>query len=492
MTYGLPAWAGSADAEALARLLGLGGERDWVDYKRQCDLSSTRDLVEITKDIGAMMITGGYIVVGADDNGRPAGEVEHLELFDPATVHAKVAKYVPKPFELRVATHAYQEQSFALVYVAPHPEGFCVFEKDGTYPDPQTGRPRTVFRAGSVFARHGTASEPWNQRDIAIIKQRLVGDADRGRDQAAEALELLNDIPRRLGGSGLWLAVAVVPQYRPAAPSKTSADAAQSFMRDWAFASAPVEPIAGGTATYRQPGGIVITSQAAPADLPHWWRLALGDAGDAVGAHVLAHEVAADSMAGEIRWRGLPVNVTDGKTIPVRRDELEFRLETLLDLLTAHALNVGSGGRAHITALLLAPRRSPQVNVALLNEALDDSEQPVGWRLACARARQPIDEVAAVPVTGRVQLADMQDTAARLRAVYSLAADLLALFGIDQPTLLQSDGTLDPYGTSVDRQQIVYQHAQHLGLPVPEISPGERRRKFEATLQAAKDELRAR
>ena len=58
-----------------ARVLGLGGERDWLDYKSQCDLSSMRDLAEITKDIGAMMITGGYVIVGADDQGRPSGEV---------------------------------------------------------------------------------------------------------------------------------------------------------------------------------------------------------------------------------------------------------------------------------------------------------------------------------------------------------------------------------------------------------------------------------
>jgi hypothetical protein len=51
--------------------------------------------VEITKDIGAMMINGGYIVVGADDNGRPAGKVARLDLFELATVHAKEARYLP-------------------------------------------------------------------------------------------------------------------------------------------------------------------------------------------------------------------------------------------------------------------------------------------------------------------------------------------------------------------------------------------------------------
>jgi Schlafen, AlbA_2 len=242
MTNYLPAWAGSVDSEALARLLGFGGERDWLDYKSQCDLSSTRDLVEITKDIGALMITGGYIVVGADDHGLPAGEPAHIELFDRAHVHAKVAKYISKPFKLRVAVHRHQGQSFAVVYVAPHPDGLCVFEHTGNYIEPGMGT-RTVFRTGDVFARHGTASEPWNQRDIAAVKRRLAADADHGRDQAAEALSLVSDLPRRLGGTGLWLAVVVVPEYRPTDPTKTMPDAAQRFLSDWAFASAPSKPL---------------------------------------------------------------------------------------------------------------------------------------------------------------------------------------------------------------------------------------------------------
>ncbi|MCW2929046.1 MAG: D-alanyl-D-alanine carboxypeptidase [Actinomycetia bacterium] len=67
---------------------------------------------------------------------------------------------------------------------------------------------------------------PWNQRDIAAVKARLAADADHARDQAADALSLVSDLPRRLGGEGLWLAVAVVPEYRSADPAKTTPDAA--------------------------------------------------------------------------------------------------------------------------------------------------------------------------------------------------------------------------------------------------------------------------
>jgi hypothetical protein len=68
----------------------------------------------------------------------------------------------------------------------------------------------------------------------------------------------------------------------------------------------------------------------------------------------------------------------------------------------------------------------------------------------------------------------MQDARARSRAVCHLAAELMALLGIDEPTLLKADGTPGPCGAGMDRQQIACQHANHLGLSVDEISPGER------------------
>jgi len=390
MTQGLPPWAGSVDAEALAQLLALGGERDWLDFKSQCDLSEKRDLVEITKDIGAMMITGGYLVIGADDHGRPAGEPAHPELFDTAKLHAKVVRYISGQFELRVRIHQHQRQTFVLIYVAPHPDGLCVFERDGSYQDHVTWKPKLVFQAGQVFARHGTSSEPWRQPEIATIKQRLAADADRGRDQAADALELLSNLPGQLGASGLWLAVAMVPQYPAIKPTRLSPNGAQTFLTEWALASRPIDHFGGGTPTYRQPGGVVITAQA-------FWHLALGDIGTAVGARCLAYEVAANPVSQDRRWRGLPPNIGDGLTIPIRRDELEYQLEILVDVLTAHAAGAGAGGHAVITAELLAPGPSPQQRVALLNELVDDGGEPTGWHLAGPRAVRALVDVAGRP-----------------------------------------------------------------------------------------------
>jgi hypothetical protein len=93
----------------------------------------------------------------------------------------------------------------------------------------------------------------------------------------------------------------MAPERRPADPLEITPDAAQRFLADWSFAHAPVEAIDLGTAMCRQPGGVVITSLARFADLPHWWRLGSHDGRDAAGAagaHVLAHEVADPSGAG--------------------------------------------------------------------------------------------------------------------------------------------------------------------------------------------------
>ncbi len=52
------------------------------------DLQDTGDKVELAKDIGAMQVLGGFIVVGVDDNGVPTGELDGADLraFDEASL----------------------------------------------------------------------------------------------------------------------------------------------------------------------------------------------------------------------------------------------------------------------------------------------------------------------------------------------------------------------------------------------------------------------
>ncbi|MGH2711759.1 MAG: AlbA family DNA-binding domain-containing protein [Actinomycetota bacterium] len=161
--------------EKLSQLLDEQHESEALDYKSACDLSERRDIVEIAKDVGAMQVRGGFIVVGADDRGTLTGDLtqETARLMDEATLRAKLDRYIPEPYDIRTAVHSVEGSLVGVVYVGPNAKGWCIFKRDGTYEGPD-GRSVTVFRAGEVFTRHGSASERWRQDDIEMIIARLV------------------------------------------------------------------------------------------------------------------------------------------------------------------------------------------------------------------------------------------------------------------------------------------------------------------------------
>ena len=115
-----------------------------------------------------------------------------------------------------------------------------------------------------------------------MIKRQLQAGADRVRDDTVEAFQFLQALPRQLDGSGLWLAMAVMPEYLADDPPILTADRAQQFLRDWQLAAAPIEGFSFGGAMYParrshhdQPGVY--------REVPHRWRLALYDAGGPSG-----------------------------------------------------------------------------------------------------------------------------------------------------------------------------------------------------------------
>jgi hypothetical protein len=57
--------------EKLAQLLALRAEYPELDYKRTIDLSTTQGRVELAKDVAAMQVRAGYIIVGVADDGTP-------------------------------------------------------------------------------------------------------------------------------------------------------------------------------------------------------------------------------------------------------------------------------------------------------------------------------------------------------------------------------------------------------------------------------------
>ena len=65
--------------ETLTQLLGQP-ESDTLDFKRECDLADSIQVVELMKDIGAMAIDGGYLLIGCDQDGSPYRAFTDVEL----------------------------------------------------------------------------------------------------------------------------------------------------------------------------------------------------------------------------------------------------------------------------------------------------------------------------------------------------------------------------------------------------------------------------
>jgi len=172
--------------EKLRQLLDEQHESELLDYKTRICLDETRDVVELAKDVGAMQIDAGFIVVGADNQGVLTGELTEgdVALLDEAKIRPKLARYLPEPFEIRCAHYVIEGKHAAIIYVAPNPDGFCIFKATANH----AGRP--VFRAGEVYARHGTSSEPWRQADIKkIFEKRIAAEKENWRREFALYLE---------------------------------------------------------------------------------------------------------------------------------------------------------------------------------------------------------------------------------------------------------------------------------------------------------------
>jgi hypothetical protein len=160
--------------EIVERLLAEGGESELLDYKRTIDLNETSDCVELAKDIAAMQVDGGYIVIGVDDAGKLTGKLmpDQATLFDESRLRAKLAKYLSEPFTLRTYVYEKDGNWVAAIVTLPNPAGFMIFKADGQYGKGKDVK--TVFRTGDVFVRNGSSSKRWSQHDIPRIVERIV------------------------------------------------------------------------------------------------------------------------------------------------------------------------------------------------------------------------------------------------------------------------------------------------------------------------------
>lgn len=206
-------------------LIAEGLESETLDYKSSLDLSVNDELLEIVKDIAAMQIRGGYIVIGADDYGAPSGKVTeaHRRLFEQASFRAKLLKFFDEPLGVQCRDHEIDGNIFILISVAPQPDGFAILRALG-----QNSRGKMVFKPGEVYSRHGTASEVWKSSDMAIIKQEIKArEKERWMAESTERLAAL--VPSAVAGK---LAAAPVGAFNWDLDSDSFAASAVELIRN--------------------------------------------------------------------------------------------------------------------------------------------------------------------------------------------------------------------------------------------------------------------
>ncbi|MFF2396334.1 helix-turn-helix domain-containing protein [Nocardia sp. NPDC058114] len=152
--------------EKVKALLAVGNELSNLDYKRTVDLNEHPELVEFAKDVAAMRARGGYILIGADDQGQVTGDLTRAlaKQFDEANLRQKLEKLL-HPTGVIPAQHVVNGSHVVLVYVPCHPVGFTVVKAIGEYT--KKGKVERVLRPGDVFLRRGTSSVRWNEDEVA-------------------------------------------------------------------------------------------------------------------------------------------------------------------------------------------------------------------------------------------------------------------------------------------------------------------------------------
>lgn len=171
------------NAEKLAELLAEQTEHPTLDYKETLDLSRLDCRLELVRDMAAMMMQGGYIVIGVDNNGKPTGKLTAVgaERFDQARLQDLADNYLTGA-EILSGSHDFPAGPIVVIYLAPHEHGLAVVEKNGQASDGKS----FFFKKGDVFARHGTRSERWSQADVATTHQRI---ADSIREEWRQSIE---------------------------------------------------------------------------------------------------------------------------------------------------------------------------------------------------------------------------------------------------------------------------------------------------------------
>ncbi len=188
----------------LQTLLDLKHERAELDYKEAFDSASTKDKVELAKDVLAMANTnGGYLVLGVRDDGTPVGlSTDQYEQLDGSTLANKVNAYCrPRQASIVLRKHDTEvgtvEMLLAVVLVRKNDGSPIFMTKDGTYQHPISKKQECAFRENDVYVRHDDQSVRMAPDDMErFISRALAADKENWMTEmtkiTADSIERMN------------------------------------------------------------------------------------------------------------------------------------------------------------------------------------------------------------------------------------------------------------------------------------------------------------
>lgn len=185
---------GRTDKEKLFELLNSGGECSELDFKETLDFSKKIDELHFVKDAVSMCnrYPGGYIVIGADDDGKPSeiSEQTNWSQFDGAVLTDKIRKYVDAPLAAISQLHDVDGHTYCLICLLSPEDGLPVpFAKLGQTADGK-GRQSVVFREGEFSRRDGAQNRCIEYAQWA----EMLGQHDgRVRKDESKRMDLLVD-----------------------------------------------------------------------------------------------------------------------------------------------------------------------------------------------------------------------------------------------------------------------------------------------------------
>ncbi|OQM78222.1 AlbA family DNA-binding domain-containing protein [Rhodococcus sp. 66b] len=197
---------GNINREKLTELLNSGAEIDALDFKATCDLTKGKAKVDLVKDCAALanLPRGGYIVIGAHEDGRPAVDKDPINgNFDSAALQQMFDGYVSGNAQIRSASHAIEGRALRLIYVQPSTDHLpVVMKKNGMYTE-ESGSKSTVFYEGQILTRFSSNNSKLEHKHWKLVLSNYEADLRKRVEKDSQALlKVVLDEIRQLADAG--------------------------------------------------------------------------------------------------------------------------------------------------------------------------------------------------------------------------------------------------------------------------------------------------